>query len=347
MDFPSWPPRGQSVLLGTLMTPGPASKHLFYTEMAKLLEAGFDIRKAAKVLEDTALPAPQANLLKDLTNGLESGKSITEAFSEDTQTISSLERSIIGAGERGGKLAPAFQHLADYFGMLATARGEMIKGMIYPLVILHLGVIIGTVPTALMNGDPSVQILGGVVVNLLILYVAIFFAFLVFRAILKMAPNSPSVDAAINRIPWIGKTRSNLAMARFCSVYHSCLLAGIGMSETVTLSAEASHSGFIRQAGDKVAAIAKDGNPLGPGFVAETAFPKPFARSYQTGEEAGTLDKDLARWSRVFRENSESAARHMAEMVPKVLYFFIMIFVAWKIVSFFTGYYSGLESMMG
>ncbi len=332
--------------MANAMTPSPTSKHLFYAEMAKLLEAGFDIRKAAKVLEDTKLPAAQEILLKDLHRGLESGESITTAFGKDTQTITSLERSIIGAGERGGKLAPAFQHLADYFGMLASARRNVITGMIYPLVILHLGVVIGTVPMALMHGaEPSV-ILGSLVVNFLILYVGVFIVGFAIRALLKLAPDHPAVDAAINRVPWIGKARRNLAMARFTSVYHSCLLAGIPMVETVTLAADAAHSGLVRDAGKRVAAVAREGNSLGPAFVAEDAFPKAFARSYQTGEAAGTLDKDLARWSRVFREDSETSAREMAVTLPKLLYFLILMFVAWKIVSFFNGYYGDMEKML-
>ena len=48
------------------MTSNATHKHLFYSEMAKLLEAGFDIRKAADVLKDTRLPAQQEALLKDL-----------------------------------------------------------------------------------------------------------------------------------------------------------------------------------------------------------------------------------------------------------------------------------------
>jgi type IV pilus assembly protein PilC len=328
------------------MTPGPTSKHLFYAEMAKLLEAGFDIRKAAKVLQDTQLPAAQEALLKDLHRGLESGESIADAFAKDTQTITSLERSIIGAGERGGKLAPAFQHLADYFGMIANARRSIITGMIYPIVILHLGVIIGTVPTALMHGESPVKMFGSVVVNLVIIYTAVFIAFLLFRSALRMSSGNTAIDTVINRIPWIGKTRRNLAMARFTTVYHSCLLAGIPMTTTVGLAANASHSGLIRDAGARLMAVARDGNPLGPAFVAEDAFPKAFARSYQTGEEAGTLDKDLARWSRVFRENSETSAREMAATLPKVLYFIILIFVAWKIIGFFNGYYGDMEKMM-
>jgi type IV pilus assembly protein PilC len=48
--------------------------------MAKRLEAGFDIRKAAAVLIDTKLPPAQAVLLKDLNAGLEAGGSITSSF---------------------------------------------------------------------------------------------------------------------------------------------------------------------------------------------------------------------------------------------------------------------------
>ncbi len=335
------------LITGQPMTPGASAKHLFYSEMAKLLEAGFDIRKAAAVLMDTRLPAPQAALLKDLNHGLESGKTIAAALGNDSKNFTELERSIIAAGERGGKLAPAFQHLADYFGMLASARREMVNGMIYPVIILHLGVIIGTIPTDMMQTTQTpAQMLGALVVNLIVLYVAAFVLFMAIRAVLKMAPDKPGIDSLINRIPWIGKTRSNLAMARFCRVYHSCVLAGIPMSETAGIAAEASQSALVRSAGKRLVQVAKEGNALGPQFVAEDAFPKAFARTYMTGEEAGTLDKDLGRWSKVFQDNAESSAKTMGVMVPKILYFFIMMFVAWKIVGFFTGYYSGMEQMM-
>ncbi len=329
------------------MTPNAANKHLFYAEMAKLLDAGFDIRKAAAVLMDSKLPAQQEALLKDLNAGLESGQTIAAALSKDAKTFTNLERSIIGAGERGGKLAPAFQHLADYFAMLAAARSEMIRGMIYPLVILHLGVVIASVPTALMLGDQSsTGILGDLFLNLLLLYAAVLITGLAIRSALRIAEENPRVDALINRIPWLGSTRRNLAMARFTNVYHSCLLASIPMTEAAALASEASQSGLVRDAGKRLVQVAETGNLLGPRFVAESAFPKSFARSYLTGEEAGTLDKDLARWSKLFQDDAKSAAKTLSVMGPKVLYFFIMMFVAWKIVSFFTGYYSGMEAMM-
>ncbi len=325
------------------MTSNANDKHLFYAEMAKLLEAGFDIRKAAAVLMDTRLPPAQAAMLEDLNRGLETGQSITAAFGKDPKAVTELERNIIGAGERGGKLAPAFQHLADYFGMLASVRREAVKSLIYPVIVLHMGIIIGSVPAALMKGDKTTgEILGSLVVTLLIVYAAAFVVFLIIRAVLNKAPESPAVDRLVNRLPWIGNARRNLAMARFCKVYHSCVLAGISMSETALLAAEASHSGVIREAGAKLVNVAKAGTALGPQFMADDAFPKAFARSYSTGEEAGTLDTDLARWSKVFQNDAESSAKTMSVMVPKVLYFLILGFVAWKIVGFYGGYYNDM-----
>lgn len=329
------------------MTAGPHQKHLFYMEMAKLLQAGFDIRRAAGVMGNTKLPPAQTLLLKDLNQGLESGESITDAFSRDTRSISGLERSMIAAGERGGKLAPAFQHLADYFGMVASVRREIVKGMIYPMIVLHLGIFIGNIPLSL-TGEPltAAQVAGGFATSLLILYVSAAILFFLGKALLKKSSQSPAIDHALNRIPWIGPARRNMAMARFCKVYHACLLASISMVETVRVSAESAQAGMIRRGGKRIAAVAAEGHPLGPQFIAEPAFPSEFARSYATGEEAGTLDTDMGNWSRRFQENAGSAMKTASVMVPKVLYFLIMAYVAWKVIGFFTGYYTEMESIV-
>ena len=328
------------------MNPSPESKHQFYTEMAKLLEAGFGIRKAAEVMGHTRLPASQARLLKTLNAGLEAGETIAGAFSRDERTVGKLEKSIIAAGERGGKLAPAFAHLAGYFGMVAAARREAVKGMIYPVIVLHLGVFVGTVPMAMMGGEASAEEIAVNFLNALgVIYLGALGVFIVFRALLKMAPVSPGIDRSINRIPWIGKARRDMAMSRFCKVYHACLLAGISMVETVRVSAAAAQSGQLLVAGRRIAAVAEQGNALGPQFIAEGAFPKSFSRSYANGEEAGTLDKDMATWARLFQENAESSMQSASLMIPKILYFFIMAFVAWKIIGFFSGYYGALDAI--
>ncbi|MDP4648055.1 MAG: type II secretion system F family protein [Akkermansiaceae bacterium] len=327
------------------MTRDATNKQLFYTEMSKLLEAGFDIRKAAGVMGNSRLPAAQAKLLVTINAGLESGQTIAGAFAAD-EGVGKLERSMIAAGERGGKLGRAFGHLAGYFGMVAASRREVIRGMIYPLILLHLGVFVAKVPMQMMGGEADIgDLFVGLLATLAVIYVVAVAGFFLICWLQKRAAVDVWADKIFAFIPWVGKARRNMAMSRFCKVYHACLLAGIPMRETVQVSADSSQSGRLLAAGKRIEAIAVEGNALGPGYMAETSFPAAFSRSYSNGEEAGTLDKDMEVWSRVFQEDAESSVRMASLMIPKVFYFMIMGFVAWKIVSFFTGYYGMLDSI--
>lgn len=316
-----------------------AQKHLFYTEIAKLLEAGFGIREAAATMLDHRLPAAQAALLREMDGDLEAGKSITEAFSKNPNVISELERSIVGAGERGGRLAPAFQHLADYFGMLATARRDALQSMIYPLVMLHLGLFISYIPQLFSGAKSGIQVLGEFAVTLFIVYAIVFIIWLGVRAVLASGGANPAVDAMLNRIPLVGAARRYMAMARFTKVYHTCLLAGLSMQETVETAAHASRSGAVIAASRKMQEVLKDRGPLGPVFVSSGAFPAAFARSYATAEESGSLDKDFARWSKVFQDDAARSTKTVSSALPKLFYVLILLFMAWKIVSFYSESY--------
>ena len=323
-----------------------AQKHLFYTEIAKLLEAGFGIREAAAVMLDTKPPAVQAALLRELDRKLDAGHSISGAFGPDNPLITGLELSIIGAGERGGRLAAAFQHLAEYFGLLATARRDALRAMFYPLVLLHLGVFVAVVPTALMGGGQGFAgIMGNFLLTLLAIYAVVTVASLAVRALLGNATDHPGVDRMLNRIPYLGSARRNMAMARFTKVYHTCLLAGLPMRETVATAAKVSGSGMIRAAGRRLAATLDHGGPLGPEFIACGAFPGAFARSYATAEESGALDGDLARWSLFYQDEASRATRALSVAIPKLFYALMVAFVVWKVIGFWSGYYGMIEDL--
>jgi len=329
------------------MSSDASNKQLFYHELAKLLDAGFGIREAADVMTGSGLPAAQAALLAKLHEGLAAGKSIVDSLGAGQGMVSDLERGILAAGERGGRLPTSMHHLADYFGMLASARREALRGLIHPFIVLHLGALIGAVPATLSGGGTGTTHMAVAFVStLLVFYALAILACLFIRAVLGKARNDAAIDRLIRRVPLLGKARWNFAMAGFCKVYHTCLLAGISMRETVRMAAEASQSGSIRDAGRRLEACLDKGNPLGPAMSADPAFPSAFARSYTTGEAAGTLDKDLENWSNHFRHEAAAGAKTLATVVPKLLYFLMLLYVAWKIVGFYGGYYDNLFKEM-
>lgn len=322
----------------------PKRKHIFHAELAKLVEAGFGIREAARVLLDGDPPAPERKLLEGLLAGLSEGRSIAVSF--EGGGLSRLELGIIAAGEKGGKLGEAFLHLADYFEMVAKARRNAVSAMVYPLVLLHLGILLAVVPSDVVSGGLAAgQVLTRLVTALFVCYGVIALGMMLALRLLKSAESNASVDRFIRRIPLVGKVRAKLAMGRFVKVYHAGLVAGLSMNETASMSGEAAASGSIRDASKRLVAAAKEGETLGPVFVAEKAFPRAFARSYATAEESGTLDKDLVRWGKVYADEAAAGVRRLSVVLPKLGYALVVVFVVWKLLGFYSGYYGSLEKL--
>lgn len=326
------------------MSNSSGPKHHFYAELAKLTEAGFGIREAAAVMQDTRLPANQARLLESVVAGISSGLSIGGAFAA-SGSVGPLEATIISAGERGGRMSSAFQHLADYFALVHAARRHAVRALVYPVILLHMGVFVAIIPSGMLREEPMSELLRTLVLTLIAAYVAGFVLFLVTRMLLRLAEDQAALDQAINRIPAVGAARRNMAMARFTKVYHTCVLAGLSMSEAAETSGEASRSGALRKTGLDLAAAAREGEMLGPRFIEANVFPKAFARSYATAEEAGGLDRDLARWSKLFEQNAAESARTLSVIAPKLLYLLILAFLVWQILGFYSGYLEAIDSI--
>lgn len=323
-----------------------AAKHLFYSEFAKLINAGFDIRKAVEILSQTHLPRRQKGILGGIRKRLGEGRSIAASFKLDPKLVGELELELISAGERGGVLGTAMQHLAEYFGMLAWARREVMKGLVYQFIVLHLAVFVFVVPMRSISHQKS---FGALLVDFIWvlagLYVVCALGATGCMFFWRKADKVAWMDYLIRRIPWVGKARRMFALSRFCRVYHSSLLAGLPMREVVRVATNAAQSGKLLEAGRRIEEVTKSGQPLGPQFVKEKVFPKAFSQSYYTGEEAGTLDRDLESWARRYQEAAEGAVRSASVYVPKVIYCGMLLLVAWQIISFFSGYYSFLDSI--
>ena len=68
-------------------------------------------------------------------------------------------------------------------------------------------------------------------------------------------------------------------------------------------------------------------------------FPELFANLYHTGEISGKLDETLDRLSALYREEGSRKLRQFAAWTPKLVYFAVVIMIAWRVVSFYAGLY--------
>ena len=147
-------------------------------------------------------------------------------------------------------------------------------------------------------------------------------------------------------LPLIGSTRRHWALARFCQVFQTGLLASMKMTESLKLAGAATQSALMNEAATRTAGAISSGGRLAESMRRGSAFPRIFLNMVQTAEETGTLDVEMGRWSEAESELAATSQDRAAEWLPRIMYVCVMLYVAWRIISGFQGIY-GPESELG
>lgn len=326
-------------------------RYLLYAELAKMLRAGFGLDRAAETILAQNPPAAQKRYLDSLLGGLGEGLGVAETLRRTGPDlkIASLETALVEAGEKGGKLEQSFDHLSEYFEVLDRTRNRVRVQLIYPLILLHLAVILPAIPRAIVAGDSGVFV-RSTVIGLVVLYLGAGLLVLLGKWMNDRARVVGPIDTILRRLPLAGVARRYLAMHRFCSVFHIYLLAASPVSVGLRAAGAASQSAGMAARADAGAAGIEAGNSLAaalaPAGRRETVFPEEFTRSLATAEESGTLDEDLARWGRHYRESSLDALDRAGTWMVKIIYLGVVMFVVWQILRLATGYFDTLNQFL-
>lgn len=321
-----------------------SEKALLYRELAKLVGADFHLDRSIQLLLNQNPSHARRSWLLGLQAGLGEGKSITESLAAHCKPFAStLELALIDAGERSGRLADGFRHLARYFEAWDLAVRQALGAMIYPLVLAHLGIVLPEMPamvTASMQGEA--WSLRNVFLPLAVLWLVLLSAFLLWRWLTRLGAVSAVVDAWLGHIPLIGGVRRHWALARFAQVFHACLLASMRMTECMQLAGTASYSGVLQRASRDAAQRIAAGETISGAMADVHGFPLMFVHGIATAEETGTLDHEMNRWAAAETIEAGDAIQRAAQWLPKILYGTVVLYVAYRIISMMAGYYGGM-----
>ena len=312
-----------------------------FHELAKLIRAGLHVDRSVALLLEQEPDAQVRPWLSGVQRGLDAGLGLAESVRKHTDAVP-LETSLLAAGEHGGRLEAACEHLARYYELRQKSRDKAVGALVYPFILLHLGLVLPDVPDLILGQVSALGLLTKLCVTWLLLGGLVFVAWTAVRH----AVTSTAVDAALNRVPLVGSVRRHWALARFCQVFHTGLLAAFNMSETLQLAGDASQSALLRAAGRRAATRIESGETLAASLKAAAAFPRTFLQSVATAEQAGTLDLEMDRWATAEAELAARAQDRLAEWLPRLFYFAVVIYVAARIIGMVGGYYGQLEKML-
>ena len=312
-------------------------KQTFYHELGRFAQSGITMPQAVE-----SLAADSGGALRRAFDQLSKlflgGESVAGAFARLQPAIGSMEVALIEASDRSGRLEQAFQYLSSYFGTLDTVRAGIIKRAMWPVIQLHLGVVMlnfasGFVEGTIGGGGFSLvrfvaQCLGTLGIFYLIIAAGVGGGLFLTRT----ARTSVDVDRVLSWIPMIGKLRRNLALSRFCASYEMQLAAGVNVMDSVRAAGEASQSARVRAEVARMVPEMMGGVSIGTLIVGRQVFPKAFQSSVRSGEATGTLDADLRRWADYYQKAAIDALEAAGAWLSRIVTTGILFYLGYKIV---------------
>ena len=326
-------------------TPGRlAQRAEFYHQLAQLTDAGLTLRSALESQQSH----PPARWLREpasrLLGYLKEGGTFGEAVAAAPKWVPTFDAALLDAGEQSGQLPSCFKLLANHYSERARLAREVLSNLAYPVLLFHFAVLIGPLPQLVLTGNlfGYLRVVG---IILLPVYAAV--ALLLWSAGSKHGERWRGiVESIANRIPLFGSAGRNLALSRLSLSLHALLNAGVPIVRAWPLAAAASGSVHLKREVASWPPLIDEGVTPAQLLADSKRFPELFKNMYSTGEISGTIDDSLMRLHRLHQERGTMQFRIIADWLPKLVYFAIVIYVAYSVVSFYLGYYNQVGNIL-
>jgi len=317
----------------------------FYHQLSQLTGAGLTITAALKHLHRNPPGREFRQAIGAAILDVESGLAVSESFAHQPQWLPKFDLALLHAGERSGRLEAAFKLLSDFYTERGTIARRTLGSLAYPLFLIHAAVFILPFPQLFLAGNILVYALNtfGVLISLYALTALIIFLSQGRRGESWRA----TVESLTGGIPLVGAGRRQMALARLAAALEALIVAGESIIVAWPLAAEASGSPALQREVASWGGQFAIGRTPAEVLRESPRFPETFANLYASGEISGSLDVTLQRLARYYLDEGSRNIRMAARVGPGIVYGLIALYIAWKVISFWQGYFQQVNDVIG
>ena len=310
-----------------------------YRQLARMIESGLPI---SEIISSEMLP--QIPNIRKIEKLIANGDSLAQSFSK-TRALPAKDILLIKAGEESGKLGEIFSTLATRYEEKAKSLAEIKRKLAYPAFLLFFAGVVLPLPQ-LIIGNLTVI---GFVFKIAALW-TLFFLFGFGLYAFFSGLTSDSRGSALNRwvmqkMPFAGKFIVSWHLEDYFSTLGLMLHAGIPLIRASEQACETIPSLFfkkhLRRTGEKIS----QGKNLSEAYEGIPFLTKEHHLLIRSGEKTGMIDESFLRIGSQFREQNQFQLSVFTAILPKVIYFAVMIYVGAQIISYYLGYFDMLNDL--
>ncbi len=331
--------------------------------LSGMILAGLSLSRALSVLKKQTKNSKLSKILISLSDGINSGETLSLGLSKFPNVFSKLFVSMTRAGEESGNLAGALSDIGLNLEKSHNLTKKIRGALIYPGVIMSAMVVIGVlmfafvVPT-LANTFKSLGVTLPFSTRLLIFF-GNFFSnnlILTFVIIIGLAFGLYSlfrakftakyIDYIIIKLPAIGTLAKELNTARTARTMSSLLLSGVSITRALEITEDVVQNIYYKKVLNEAKEAIEKGAPFSQAFEAHTElYPIMMSEMIQVGEETGKLSDMLLQVASFYEEEVEDKTKNLSIIIEPVLMILIGAGVGFFAISMISPLYSILGSI--
>lgn len=280
------------------------------TRQLAALIAATPLEESLRLLAAQAERPSERQVLAGVHAGVLEGRRLADAMGLQGRAFPPLYRAMIAAGEASGALQPILVRLADGLERDQQVQGKILTAVIYPavLAVVAFGVIgilmtfvVPKVVDQFADMNQTLPLLTRAVIGvsdlmrnwgwLIALILSIGIGGLI------VALRNPSFrlrfDAALLRLPLIGRLTRDIHAARMARTLSSMIAAGLPVLEGLTITARTVPNRALRRSTEQMAEAVREGGGLSAAMRRAGVFPPILTHMTASGENSGRLETML------------------------------------------------------
>jgi len=316
----------------------PLKEKLFFVQyLGIMLKAGISLSRCLKTLAIQTSNKRFANIINDISNNVEKGKSFAESLSNHKGIFGELFINMIEAGELSGNLEDVLNQLYIQIKKQNELISKVKGALTYPAVIIFamggigifmIVVIVPKLTDMLENFNAELPIATKVLIavsdfisnNIFISAIALIIFILIFVQILRTYKGKYYFQAIALKIPIFSSIVKKINLARFSRTISSLLKSDIMIIKTFQITANVLGNLHYRRAVNEMSEKLKKGSQINEIVSAyPKLFPPVVSQIISVGEETGELDNILAELAEFYENEVDKVMDNLPSIIEPIL----------------------------
>lgn len=339
-------------------------KSILFRQMATMIDSGITIAAALDLLAVQTENKALRSALAKMREAVSSGVTLAGAMARHPNIFSTLDISLVRAGEEGGVLDISLERLALFVESQYALQKKVKAAMSYPVVVISFTLIVLVIlclfivplfRRAFMGmGMEKLPALTEAIFGISDFMVAYYWMLPIpiiavivgLKVMRKAEPGARLLDKCRIKAPVTGDIVYKIIMARSFRTLATLVTAGVSILDAIEMSADVADNRIVKSAFLVMKEKAQNGAPLNSTMREEKLFPMMVSHMVSVGEETGRIDEVLMKVADWYDMELDEKIKSLTTIIEPVLIIVVGFIVGLVVASVFVPILQSMQHFM-